>query len=228
MLKLIKKKQTSVSENNEKKNTSKTEEIKKTLESNQIKLNLFNHSQNTSLFFRTSFSRPSAISLFKPSLSSTLIKPLNDFQKICNLIIEGKKDEIIQIIKENKIDLKSKDEHMNTFLHSATKNHKLEIIEFLLRSGSEVNARDENGQTPLHLAAFNGAQEESAIGMAKELIKWGAKPNIKNNYGETPIATARKNSYKALAKVLEECVVVTDEDFIYLNTPVGDSPKQIL
>ena len=228
MLKLIKKNPTSVSQSDKKKNNPRIEEIKKTLESTQTKPTIFTHSAKTSLLFRTSFSGPIAISLFKPSLSSTLIKPLNNFQEICNFIIEGNKDEIIKNFTQKEININSRDHHNNSFLHYATKNHKLDIIVFLIQNGADVNAQDENGQTPLHLAAFNGSQEESAILMTKELIKNGAKTNIKNKYGETPITTARKNSYKELVTVLAETNVVTDEDFIYLNTPVGDSPKQFL
>ena len=65
-----------------------------------------------------------------------------------------------------------------TFIESEDyKNNKKKIAKL-------VNSKDKVGNTPLHLAAYRGY-----VRMAELLIQNGAKANVKNNEGDTPLHT---------------------------------------
>lgn len=71
-------------------------------------------------------------------------------------------------------------------------------LEYELDS-SLVNLRCGSGeQTPLHLAVI---RKETAL--ARKLLEKGAKPNISNAWGETPISLAEKNKDTAMLRLLE-------------------------
>ncbi len=65
-------------------------------------------------------------------------------------------------------------------------------------AGSDPNKQDRHGLTPLHYAALNG-QRMAAI----ELIKVGAKTDIKDNEGDRPADIARKKYRHDLLSILE-------------------------
>ncbi|MCC8371917.1 MAG: ankyrin repeat domain-containing protein [Rickettsia endosymbiont of Pseudomimeciton antennatum] len=54
-----------------------------------------------------------------------------------------------------------------------------------------------NGNTALHQAIKN-----NDCSTAKTLLEWGAKPNIANNYGMTPLNISSLNSYSGCMKLL--------------------------
>jgi ankyrin repeat protein len=61
----------------------------------------------------------------------------------------------------------------------------LDVINVLLELGVDVNAQDEAGNTALHIAATRGF-----TGVAQALVDNGARPDIKNHRGQTPLALA--------------------------------------
>ena len=84
-----------------------------------------------------------------------------------------------------------------TPLHLAAEREHCEIVTYLLEKGASVNSRDDRlGQTPLHCA--------SSAAVAKELLRWGADPNMRDDYGETPIDVARiSREREDVVRVLE-------------------------
>ena len=64
-------------------------------------------------------------------------------------------------------------------LHFCAYGH-LECAKALLGAGADINKQDNSGRTPLMLAANNGKIE-----VVRELLKRGAKKELKNNDGET-------------------------------------------
>ena len=65
-------------------------------------------------------------------------------------------------------------------LHKACIKGHLECAKALLGAGADINKQANNGQTPLMHAAGNGKIE-----VVRELLKRGAKKELKNKYGET-------------------------------------------
>jgi uncharacterized protein len=62
----------------------------------------------------------------------------------------------------------------------------IEFLRFLHRDGEVgVNRRDDGGKTPLHWAAYKGDAE-----MTQLLLGWGAKVNVRDKEGKTPLGIA--------------------------------------
>ncbi|WP_410543250.1 DnaJ domain-containing protein [Wolbachia endosymbiont of Folsomia candida] len=69
------------------------------------------------------------------------------------------------------------------------------VLQFLLEKNANTNIQDENGQTPLHrLCQYRykhtkGFQpfEQKYTNLAKMLLRAGANPDIKDNYGKKPV-----------------------------------------
>ena len=70
---------------------------------------------------------------------------------------------------------------------------------FLDSNPNLVNARDQNGQTPLHWAANKGH-----IRIVKMLVDGGAKTDVKDNTGWTPLEYAEEMKKKDVVKFLRQ------------------------
>src|SRR5690242_4367441 len=74
-------------------------------------------------------------------------------------------------------------------LVQAAKNGEREAVRALLkRSGANVNATEPDGTTALHWASYH-----DDLVMADLLIRAGAKVNVANDLGVTPLWTASEN-----------------------------------
>lgn len=87
----------------------------------------------------------------------------------------------------------------------AAAGRKLDAIELLAGLGFDVNARgrldiplEQQWFTPLHEAAQAGDAE-----MARLLLGLGADPNIRSEWGATPLESARQHGREAVAELLE-------------------------
>jgi hypothetical protein len=86
----------------------------------------------------------------------------------------------------------------------AASDRKLDAIALLAELGFDVNARgrldipvEQPWFTPLHEAAQTGDVE-----MAQLLLELGADPNIKSEWGATPLESARQHGQEAVAELL--------------------------
>jgi ankyrin repeat protein len=61
----------------------------------------------------------------------------------------------------------------------------LETVKLLVELGADVNATDDSGQTALHSASYIGADA-----IAQFLVEHGAKVDVKDRYGMTPVTVA--------------------------------------
>ena len=90
-----------------------------------------------------------------------------------------------KIIINNYLNIKSKDENGNTYLHFLVERGNLNIIKYFLNKlfhngklKSIINEVNDNHETALFIAVSNGYDD-----IAKELLNFGADKNIKNKDG---------------------------------------------
>jgi hypothetical protein len=91
-------------------------------------------------------------------------------------------DEIIHWLAEQGADLNARDKYQRTPLH-AHASHWSGNVALLLERGADLNAVDYTNETPLH-AAVNSYRTPAV----QELISHGAKIDVENNQGNTPLA----------------------------------------
>lgn len=77
----------------------------------------------------------------------------------------------------------------------AARNGHVNICEYLINKGIDVNEVQGTGSTPLHGAAYYG--QTNVVNL---LINYGAKTNIKNEFGHYPIDEAMTTEIKNLLK----------------------------
>ena len=84
-----------------------------------------------------------------------------------------------------------------TLLHDSARvgDTRLDAIDLLVKYGADVNAVTNWEATPLHLAAFHGH-----VNAAVRLMDNGANPQMKDDYGLTPLAMAQAKGYSQWAR----------------------------
>jgi Protein kinase domain/Ankyrin repeats (3 copies) len=80
-------------------------------------------------------------------------------------------------------DSKGKDADGWNTLHRATLAGDVSLMAELIKSGVDVTARTKTGQTPLHIAVMMELEEAARL-----LLRAGADPNAKDNFGKSPIS----------------------------------------
>ena len=117
--------------------------------------------------------------------------------------------EVIELMREEKANIKAKDNRGNTPLHIAARCNKNVIALMLIYEGSDVDAKNNAGNTPLHWAAKFNAKE-----VAQVLIAAGADVHLQNKDGLTPRERALVNGHSDLAQLLLEGMLqdITEED----------------
>lgn len=98
-------------------------------------------------------------------------------------------------------------------LHMAATSDKISIARALLKYGADVNAKDTSGNTALHQAADAYWNRD----MLRFLADNGARPDIKNDTGETPLDLALRYGSSDTSKIL---VGATDKLLAKNTTPV--------
>jgi ankyrin repeat protein len=88
----------------------------------------------------------------------------------------------------------------NTPLHVATWSIPCPpILEVLHRAGVDVNTQNADGATALHMAAGLGRSDD-----AEWLLKHGARTDLKEKWGRTPLDLARHAHHEGIEKLLRK------------------------
>ena len=98
--------------------------------------------------------------------------------------IEMQNPNIVNLLIQNGADVNAKSKMGYTPLYYALDLKKADIVDLLLQNGANPNFQDHEGKTYLHIT--------SDAELAKILIKYGAKLDIKDKHGRTPCENNRK------------------------------------
>jgi hypothetical protein len=87
--------------------------------------------------------------------------------------------------------------------HAAVRQHTADVLRVLLDYGAEVEATDEDkGDTALHVAA--GRVDKLGAELVKILLREGARPEVVNLAGQTPVwVAASRSSVECLRELLQ-------------------------
>lgn len=97
-------------------------------------------------------------------------------------------------------------------LHLAVKHGQDEIVSFLLaQKNIRVNISDDKYSTPLYIAALRKKPT-----YVKMLLEHGAKPNVKNSFGETPLMAAMQNKSLEITQLLleDQDICIDEKNFL--------------
>tara|TARA_B100000035_G_C20968376_1_gene539866 strand:- start:296 stop:1237 length:942 start_codon:yes stop_codon:yes gene_type:complete len=98
---------------------------------------------------------------------------------------------IISLLVESGADVNSYHKVFKyTPLHNAVCLNKYFIVRTLLKLGAKVRSKQAGENEPIHYA--------KSVRIAKELVKWGADVNVKNDKGQTPLTKAKLYRNKGL------------------------------
>lgn len=98
----------------------------------------------------------------------------------------------------------ARDSQGATPLHWAAINGKVENMRALLAHKADPDAQDNRKMTPLHWAATAFKINDSTKAYnAKLLLEAGARTNIRDHFGRTPLDYAKEKKNQALVNILE-------------------------
>jgi ankyrin repeat protein len=107
----------------------------------------------------------------------------------------------VQILLKHGVEWNFKDTLGRTVFHAAAVNDRSQILRLLLQTCKDVDidSQGDNGETPLHDAAQRGYLET-----VKVLLEFGARTDILNKGGRTPVRAAKDAGKTGLLDVLRE------------------------
>ena len=93
------------------------------------------------------------------------------------------------------------EEEIEAFI-SAVSNNLIQTVKNYLGHGVDVNsADDDTNTTALHAAASNNDLE-----MVSLLLQFGARPDVFDNFGQTPLSIARKLKNPSIIGLMEQAL----------------------
>ncbi|KAK1516855.1 uncharacterized protein CCOS01_12404 [Colletotrichum costaricense] len=108
-----------------------------------------------------------------------------------------------RLISESGVDVNMESSNGQTPLHWAVRYGHLQLVQVLLRNSANPNKYDNKQQTPLHEALIKPVANEDA-NIARELVKYGARSELKNSRGYSAMTFAIKYGPTSIAKILIE------------------------
>ena len=127
-----------------------------------------------------------------------------------------------QLLLEHGANVHMRNKNGQMPLHLASQHVIPRIVEFFLKLGADVDARDSSNSTPLHWAVsspFQRGFSRPPLGVVdgppmlwrviktiKQLLEHGAKPQIQNDKGETPLQVALARGEQEIIDLLSHDV----------------------
>ena len=122
-------------------------------------------------------------------------------------------DDVVKILLDNGAYIETRDDQNRTPLHTSVVSNKYSCTKLLLEYGAYSSPQDNARCTPLEKAVFGGL--DGNMGMATLLIQHGAKLELKNGNGYTPL-------YRAVVERQLDYVTFLQENGADMNTTNHD------
>jgi hypothetical protein len=106
---------------------------------------------------------------------------------------------MVQFLIDSGADIRERDLRGLTPLSRAVLSNYKDVVAILIAKGADVNAPDGIGLTPLHYASMVDYGETAIV---QQLLAAGAKRDVKDPEGHTPVQLAEKFHYVKLASAL--------------------------
>ncbi|KAI3326000.1 ankyrin [Xylariaceae sp. AK1471] len=108
--------------------------------------------------------------------------------------------ECVRILVEHGVDYKFKDCHGRGILHGCANHGRSTIMRYLLMNLKDLDpdVQGDRGETPLHDAVFRNTEA-----VARVLLEYGARTDIKDKNGNTPLRMARDANLDRLFDLLK-------------------------
>jgi len=160
-------------------------------------------------------------------------KILNSGRKALYLAVESNNIELVnKVISRSISDFEyidtESDKSRGTALHLAIWNKNYDIAKAILSAGCPVDVRDEGECTPLHIAAYDPEETK----MLRLLLDNGAKVNVSDNTGETPLLDAAYNgnleNVKALVQAGSDLNAKNQDGFNAIDGAISCDQKDVV
>lgn len=111
--------------------------------------------------------------------------------------------ELVELLLAKGAEVNTRNQEGETPLLMATVSNDREVIELLVSHGAEVNVQEKSyGSTPLHQAAKGGNKEVANPQIVQLLLAKGAKLEVKDNDGNTPLGWASAYGHEEVVELL--------------------------
>ena len=97
----------------------------------------------------------------------------------------------VQLLLRHGADVNAQDDYGHTPLMWAVKQGMADVVPLLLEQGANLNAQDTQAWTALHYAVVSSSSQH----ILPELLAHGADPDLRNDFGETPLELAHGLGY---------------------------------
>jgi ankyrin repeat protein len=125
--------------------------------------------------------------------------PRAGFQTPLHYAVRSDSISTVKVLVENGAFVNVADEDGVSPLHVAVANCNFDIADYLIGKGAYLNLKeDKYGRTEIHTAAIKGQGQ-----LVERLIGAGARVDVKDNEGKTPLDYARYHGFKTVAEMLE-------------------------
>jgi ankyrin repeat protein len=131
---------------------------------------------------------------------------------------------IVKLLLDMGANIDDKDNTCSTSLMFACYSGHFVIVKLLLERGANVNLTNNHGDTAFH----NACKYKPDILIIKELLVYGADPNIKNKYNEKPIDIFQgtENEKREVEQLIKQSIILhgvksIDRSIDEHNNPFG-------
>lgn len=118
------------------------------------------------------------------------------------VINQDRNTEVVKLLIDQGADINTRDDYGQTPLHQAAGLRKVTNVSQLLTAGASCNALDRFEETPLHKVADDPSPE--GLKIASLLLSAGARLDIKDKDGKTPLDLAREAHNTKLIQILQK------------------------
>ncbi|KAI0438824.1 ankyrin [Xylaria telfairii] len=164
----------------------------------RTEINAVNASRKTALTLAVQCGYGDMVALLLEKGADTDARDIYDGPALLRAVDENAL-ECVRILVEHGVDYKFKDFHARNILHGCAINGRGTIMRYLLKNLPDLdpNAQGDSGETPLHDAVGRNAEA-----VVRVLLEYGARTDIKNKHGKTPLRLAREQDLDRLFDLL--------------------------